>query len=74
LTIGLQVDSAEEADRLTARVRAAGARVPKEGFEAEFFTGPSAYRCDPEGNYFEIVWADMPHNPIVFAARRATGL
>jgi predicted enzyme related to lactoylglutathione lyase len=72
-TIGLQVDSADEVDRLTEHMRAAGARVTKEPVDAEFFTGRSAYLCDPEGNYFEIVWADMPNNPAVIAARRAAG-
>jgi predicted lactoylglutathione lyase len=73
-TIGVQVDSAEQVDRLTEHMRAAGARVTKEPVDAEFFTGRSAYLCDPEGNYFEIVWADMPNNPVVIAARRAAGL
>lgn len=45
-----------------------------EPVDAEFFTGRSAYLCDPESNYFEIVWADMPDNPVVIAARRAAGL
>jgi uncharacterized protein len=73
-TIGVQVDSAEEVDRLTEHMRAAGARVTKEPVDAEFFSGRSAYLCDPEGNYFEIVWTDMPDNPVVIAARRAAGL
>lgn len=73
-TIGLQVDSSDEVDRLTEKMRAAGARVTKEPVDAEFFTGRSAYLCDPEGNYFEIVWADMPSNPVVLASRRAAGL
>jgi predicted lactoylglutathione lyase len=72
-TIGIQVDSAEEVDRLTGQMRAAGARVTKEPVDAEFFTGRSAYLCDPEGNYFEIAWADMPDNPVVIATRRAAG-
>jgi catechol 2,3-dioxygenase-like lactoylglutathione lyase family enzyme len=72
-TIGVQVDSAEEVDRLTEQMRAAGARVTKEPVDAEFFTGRSAYLCDPEGNYFEIAWADMPSNPVVIATRRAAG-
>ena len=72
-TIGVQVDSAEEVDRLTEQMRAAGARVTKEPVDAEFFTGRSAYLCDPEGNYFEIAWADMPNNPVVIATRRAAG-
>ena len=51
---------------------------PMSGFDnaavdAEFFTGRSAYLCDPEGNYFEIAWADMPNNPVVMATRRAAG-
>jgi predicted lactoylglutathione lyase len=72
-TIGLMVDSAEEVDRLTEHMRAAGARVTKEPVDAEFFTGRSAYLCDPEGNFFEITWADMPDNPVLVAARRAAG-
>ena len=27
----------------------------------------SAYLCDPEGNYLEIVRADLPNNPVVLA-------
>lgn len=70
-TIGIIVDTADEVDRLTDQMRQAGARVTKEPVDAEFFTGRSAYLCDPEGNYFEIVWADEPNNPIVAAASRA---
>jgi hypothetical protein len=73
-TIGVQVDSADEVDRLTEHMRAAGARVTKEPVDAEFFTGRSAYLCDPDDNYFEIVWADIPNNPVVSASRRAAGL
>lgn len=72
-TIGVQVDSADDVDRLTEQMRAAGARVTKEPVDAEFFTGRSSYVCDPEGNYFEIAWADMPDNPVVIATRRAAG-
>ena len=72
-TIGVQVDSAEEVDRLTEQC-ARRHWVTKEPVDAEFFTGRSAYLCDPEGNYFGIVWADMPNNPVVIAARRAAGL
>ena len=73
-TIGLQVDNAGEVDRLTEQMRTAGAHVTKEPTDAEFFTGRSAYLRDPEGNYFEIVWADMPNNPVVLASHRAAGL
>ena len=45
-----------------------------EPVDAEFFTGRSAYLCDPEGNYFEITWTDAVDNPVVVAARRAAGL
>ena len=68
-TIGIMVDSAEAVDELTEQMRSAGARVTKEPVEAEFFTGRSAYLCDPEDNYFEITWA--PDNPIT--ARRRIG-
>lgn len=69
-TIGIMVDTPEQVDQLTEQMRAAGARVTKQPVDAEFFTGRSAYLCDPEGNYFEITWADMPDNPIT--SRRAT--
>ncbi len=72
-TIGMMVDSAAEVDRLTDQMRRAGARVTKEPVDAEFFTGRSAYLCDPEGNYFEIAWAEND-NPVSQAARRAAGL
>jgi predicted lactoylglutathione lyase len=62
-TIGIMVDTPEEVDQLTEQMRNAGARVTKEPVDAEFFTGRSAYLCDPEGNYFEITWAE-PNNPI----------
>lgn len=74
LTLGVLVDSAEEVDRLTDQMRTAGARVTKEPVDAEFFTGRSAYLCDPEGNYFEIAWAQPEGNLILAAARRAAGL
>ncbi len=73
-SIGLQVDSADEVDQLTEHMRSAGAHVTKEPVDAEFFTGRSAYLHDPEGNYFEVVWADMADNPVVIASRRAAGL
>lgn len=72
-TIGVMVDSAEDVDLLTEKMRAAGARVTKDPVDAEFFTGRSAYLSDPEGNYFEVAWADMPDNPVLLAARRAAG-
>jgi uncharacterized protein len=68
----VNVDTADEVDRLTELMRNAGARVTKEPVDAEFFTGRSAYLCDPEGNYFEIVWAQSD-NPVLVAARRAAG-
>ena len=72
-TIGVIVDDAEEVDRMTDHLRDAGAHVSKEPVDAEFFAGRSAYLCDPEGNYFEIAWAD-PDSPMVRAVRRAAGL
>jgi uncharacterized protein len=66
-TVGIMVDTPEDVDRFTDRMREAGARVTKEPVDAEFFTGRSAYLCDPEENYFEITWAE-PTNPIM--ARR----
>jgi predicted enzyme related to lactoylglutathione lyase len=67
-TIGIMVDTPDEVDQLTEQMRNAGARVTKEPVDAEFFSGRSAYLCDPESNYFEITWAE-PDNPIT--SRRA---
>jgi predicted lactoylglutathione lyase len=72
-TIGIIVDSAEEVDQVTERMRAAGAQVTKEPVDAEFFTGRSAYLCDPEGNFFEIAWTGGHDNPVLAAVRRAAG-
>jgi uncharacterized protein len=69
-TVGIMVDRPEEVDQLTEQMRAAGAQVTKQPVSAEFFTGRSAYLCDPEGNYFEVAWAGQD-NPIT--ARRVTG-
>jgi uncharacterized protein len=69
-TIGIMVDSAEEVDELTDRLRRSGAQVTKEPVDAEFFTGRSAYVSDPEGNYLEIAWAGSD-NPIT--SRRIGG-
>ena len=69
-TIGVMAASADEVDEMTELVRQAGGRVTKEPVDAEFFAGRSAYFADPEGNYWEIAWAD-PDNAIVAAARRA---
>jgi predicted lactoylglutathione lyase len=66
-TIGIMVDRPTEVDELTDRMRRAGADVTKQPTDAEFFNGRSAYVRDPEGNYFEITWAE-PSNPIT--ARR----
>ena len=71
-TIGIIVDTPEQVDEVTERMRAAGARVTKEPVDAEFFTGRSAYLCDPEGNYFEVACAPAD-NPVAAAARRAAG-
>ena len=68
-TIRIMVDAPEEVDQLTEQMRNVGARVTKEPVDAEFFTGRSAYLCDPEGNYYEITWAE-PNNPIT--SRRTT--
>jgi catechol 2,3-dioxygenase-like lactoylglutathione lyase family enzyme len=68
-TIGIMADPPDEVDRLTEQMRHAGARVTKEPVDAEFFTGRSAYLCDPESNYFEIACAE-PNNLIT--SHRAT--
>ena len=54
-------------------MRLAGARVTKEACDAEFFQGRSAHLCDPEDNYFEVVWAARDY-PVSAAVRRPAGL
>ena len=65
--------TAEAVDVFAEKMRQAGARVTKEPVDAEFFVGRSAYLCDPEGNYFEIVWA-KEDNAVSAAVRRSAGL
>ena len=72
-TIAITVESADAVDALAQQMRQAGARVTKEPVDAEFFAGRSAYLCDPEGNYFEIVWAHED-NTVSAAVRRSAGL
>ncbi len=72
-TIGIMVDNRGDVDRLAQLVRASGGRVTKEPVDAEFFEGRSAYFSDPEGNYWEIVWAPKD-NAVAAAVRRAAGL
>jgi predicted lactoylglutathione lyase len=72
-TIGISVDTAQAVDELAEKMTQAGARVTKEPVDAEFFVGRSAYLCDPEENYFEIVWAGED-NPVSPAVRRSAGL
>ncbi|HEY1634664.1 MAG TPA: VOC family protein [Acidimicrobiales bacterium] len=72
-SIGITVETAQAVDALADKMRQAGARVTKEPVDAEFFMGRSAYLCDPEDNYFEIVWAERD-NPVSASIRRSAGL
>jgi predicted lactoylglutathione lyase len=72
-TIGIMVDNPAEVGRLANRFQELGGRITKQPVDAEFFQGRSACVADPEGNYFEIAWAE-PGNAIVAAARRAAGV
>ena len=69
----INVSSAEQVDQMVRAFREAGATVSKEPVDAEFFEGRSSYVADPEGNYWEIVWA-AEGNSVLDAARRAAGL
>jgi uncharacterized protein len=68
----ITLDGPEQVDELAARAEAAGATLTKPPTEPEFFTGRDAYFADPEGNYWEIAWA-QDSNAVVAAARRAAG-
>jgi catechol 2,3-dioxygenase-like lactoylglutathione lyase family enzyme len=72
-SIGITVDSPQAVDELAEKMSQAGARVTKQPVDAEFFLGRSFYLCDPEGNYFEIVWSGAD-NPVSAAVRRSAGL
>jgi hypothetical protein len=68
----ITVDRADDVDELAARAEAAGATLTKPPTDPEFFQGRDAYFADPEGNYWEIAWA-QDDNPVSAAARRAAG-
>ena len=72
-SIIITVDKPGEVDALAERAHHAGARLTKAPTDAEFFEGRDAYFADPEGNYWEIVWA-ASDNPVTAAARRAAGI
>jgi uncharacterized protein len=72
-TIAINVDRPDDVDAIADRMRAAGARITKPPVDAEFFEGRSCYLADPEGNFWEIVWA-APGNPVLDAAHRAAGV
>jgi predicted lactoylglutathione lyase len=69
-TLAIVAESPQEVDAWVEQMRRAGATVTKDAEDAEFLEGRSAYLADPEGNYWEIAWADRS-NAIVAAARRA---
>jgi predicted lactoylglutathione lyase len=72
-SIIISVDKPSDVDALADRVRQAGGNFTKPPVEAEAFEGRDAYFSDPEGNFWEIAWADA-NNPVVVAAKRAAGL
>jgi predicted lactoylglutathione lyase len=72
-SIIITVNSPEEVDQLSERVRAAGGSLTKPPMDADFFEGRDAYFSDPEGNFWEIAYAP-PDNPVSAASRRAAGL
>ncbi|HWD56331.1 MAG TPA: VOC family protein [Acidimicrobiales bacterium] len=68
----INVEQPSEVDEWAERARRAGGTITKEPVDAEFFTGRDAYFADPEGNFWEIVWAP-PDNPVSAVVRRAAG-
>lgn len=55
MTIGYNVASRDEVDRVMRWAAAAGARVVKEAHET-FWGGYSGYFHDPDGHVWEVVW------------------
>lgn len=58
MTLGHNVASAAEVDRVTAQAQAAGARIVKPP-QPTFWGGYAAYFQDPDGHLWEVVW--NPH-------------
>jgi predicted lactoylglutathione lyase len=69
-SIIVSVERPEHVDELADRVERSGGTVTKPPTDGEFFVGRDAYFADPEGNYWEIAYA-QDTNPVVVAARRA---
>ena len=70
-TIGLMVENADEADRLTGQMRAAGARAPKEPVDADFFSGRSATSATLRATTSTSPGRMRADNLILMVARRA---
>jgi len=55
LTLGHNVASREEVDKVMANAKQAGARIVKEAADA-FWGGYSGYFQDPDGHLWEVAW------------------
>ncbi|MGH8811416.1 MAG: VOC family protein [Advenella sp.] len=55
LSIGHNVDSKEEVDRIMQEAQAAGATIVKPAQDT-FYGGYAGYFCDPDGHLWEVVW------------------
>jgi catechol 2,3-dioxygenase-like lactoylglutathione lyase family enzyme len=55
LSLGINVDRADQVDETIAGVRDAGGRVTHDPVDMEW-GGRSAYFADPEGNLWEVAW------------------
>ncbi|MBL8473325.1 MAG: VOC family protein [Rhodocyclaceae bacterium] len=58
VTLAYNVASRAEADALMAHAAACGARIAKPAQDT-FWGGYSGYFADPDGHYWEVVWAPM---------------
>ena len=55
-SLGHNVDSRQEVDRVIERARKAGATILKEPQDAPFFGGYQGYFADPDGHLWDIVY------------------
>ena len=69
----ISAQTPQQVDEIAGRVPEAGGTITKPPVDAEFFEGRDAYFCDPEGNYWEIVYVPRD-NPVVAASTPSRGL
>ncbi len=73
VALAINVDSAEQVDRIIEEVRAAGGRITAEPKKPPQFEGRHAHFADPEDNYWEVVWLGNEQSKMTEMIKRARG-